>query len=87
MSRMIRCDKCDKTMYADSRSDKDAYACVNTTYIDGYSEFHLCNVCFRQFYTEFLRIMTPEEYDDEFGIDEGWSRNERKNNVPSSNLD
>ena len=67
MSRMVCCDKCNKAMYADSRSDKYAYACVQTEYVNGYSQLHLCKVCFRQFYTEFLRIMTPEEYDYEFG--------------------
>jgi len=71
MSRMIRCDKCKKDMYADSRSEKGAYAIVKTEYVTGYSELHLCKVCFRQFWTEFLRDMTPEEYDDVIGFGEG----------------
>ena len=71
MSLMVCCDKCKKTMYTDSRSAKDSYACVQTEYVNGYSQLHLCKVCFRQFYTEFLRIMTPEKYDYEFGFEEG----------------
>ena len=66
MLKMIRCDKCKKDMYADSRSDKDAYSRITTDYIDGHSTYHLCKVCHRQFVTEFMRIYTPEEYDDEF---------------------
>ena len=67
MSNIIRCDKCKKDMYADSRSDKDAYAQINTTYVDGYSTYHLCKVCFRQFLTEFMRTCTPEEFDETLG--------------------
>jgi len=67
MSNMIRCDKCMKVMYSDSRSDKDAYCSVSITYVDGLSFFHLCKDCHRQFYTEFLRFITPNEYDDEYG--------------------
>ncbi len=67
MSEMIRCDKCKKLMYTDCRSDKDAYCKLNVTYVDGYSTFHLCKACYRQFLTEFMRIKTPEEFDEEFG--------------------
>lgn len=67
MSTMIRCSKCKKDMYADSRSDKDAYASLAWNYINGYSSYHLCKTCFRQFITEFMRHMTPEEFDDLFG--------------------
>lgn len=68
MSTMIRCDKCKKDMYADSRSDKDAYAKLNTDYIDGYSTYHLCKACFRQFLTEFMRAWTPGEFDEMCGV-------------------
>jgi hypothetical protein len=67
MSSMIQCDKCKKTMYADSRSDKDAYAELHTNYIDGYTTMHLCKICFRQFLTEFMRTWTPEEFDEMCG--------------------
>ena len=63
MSEMIQCDKCKKLMYADSRSDKDAYCKINITYVT----YHLCKACHRQLLTEFLRTYTPEEYDEEFG--------------------
>lgn len=69
MSEMIRCDKCKKLMYTDSRSDKDAYCKINITYVDGYSTIHLCKACHRQLLTEFLRTSyTPEEYDETFGV-------------------
>jgi len=67
MSSMIQCDKCKKTMYTDSRSDKDVYASLASNYIDGYSSYHLCKICFRQFLTEFMRTWTPEEFDEMFG--------------------
>lgn len=67
MSEMIQCDKCKKLMYADSRSDRDAYCKINITYVDGYSTIHLCKTCHRQLLTEFFRTLTPEEYDDNFG--------------------
>jgi len=67
VSTMIQCDKCKKLMYADCRSDKDAYCKLNITYVDGYSTLHLCKVCHRQLLTEFIRVITPEEYDEEFG--------------------
>lgn len=72
MSQMIMCNKCKKLMYADSRSEKGAYALLRIDYTDGLSSLHLCRICHRQFWTEFLRELTPEEYDDEFGSwDEG----------------
>jgi hypothetical protein len=67
MTQMIRCDKCKKLMYADSRSEKGAYAFLQIDYTDGHSSLHLCRICHRQFLTEFIRELTPEEYDDEFG--------------------
>ena len=67
---MIRCDKCMKVMYNDSRSDKDAYCSISILYVDGLSSFHLCKVCHRQLFTEFLRFITPDEYDDEYGWSE-----------------
>ena len=67
MSSMIRCDKCKKMMYADSRSDKGDWCTVRIDYVDGMSTLHLCKVCHRQFLVEFVRTMKPEEYDDQFG--------------------
>ena len=67
MSSMIRCDKCKKMMYADSRSDKGDWCTVRIDYVDGLSTLHLCKVCHRQFLVEFTRVLKPEEYDDEFG--------------------
>ena len=67
MSAMIRCDKCKSLMYADSRSERDAYCSIKIECIDGLSVFHLCKICHRQLLTEFIRCVTPEEYDDEFG--------------------
>lgn len=67
MSVMIRCDKCKRTMFADSRSSKDEYAKVQTDYIDGYSTYHLCKICFRQFLTEFMGSWTPKEFDEMCG--------------------
>lgn len=67
MSEMVRCDKCKKLMYADSRSEKGAYCSIGIDYTDGYTRLHFCKVCHRQFLTEFARILTPEEYDENFG--------------------
>ena len=38
MSSMIRCDKCKKMMYADSRSDKGDWCTVRIDYVDGLPE-------------------------------------------------
>ena len=70
MSNMIRCDKCHVMMFADSRSDKDAYCTVSIDYVDGHSVYHLCRVCHRQFLTEFMREYSPEGYDEVYG----WTR-------------
>lgn len=67
MSEMIRCDKCKKDMYADSRSGRGAYAQLRTTYTDGCSTMHLCKTCYRQFLAEFMRMHTPEEFDEIYG--------------------
>lgn len=67
MSEMIRCDKCKKLEYTDSRSDKDAMCEIRISYINGQSCLNLCKNCLRQFYTEFIRDMTPEEFDEEYG--------------------
>ena len=66
MSSMIRCDKCHVLMYTDARSDKGDYCRISVNYVDGLTALHLCKVCHRQFMTEFLRIYTQEEYDEEF---------------------
>ena len=47
MSLMVKCDKCQKLMYTDSREDKGTY--VSMTAADpiyGHSTFHLCRECF-----------------------------------------
>ena len=54
-------------MYADSRSDKGSWCTISVDYTDGHSRMHLCKMCYRQFLTEFMRTMTPEEFDDTFG--------------------
>ena len=61
MSAMIECDKCKSKTYADSRGEK--YCTMNIDYYS-HGTYHLCPVCYRQFITEFMRTLTPEEYDD-----------------------
>ena len=57
-------------MYTDSRSDKGAYSLHTMDYVNGHSSYHLCKTCLRQLLTEFLRMYTPEDFDDEFGTTE-----------------
>jgi len=64
---MIRCDKCGKTMYADSRSNRGDWCTVRIDYVDGTSTLHLCKACHRLFLVEFTGIEEPDEYDDQFG--------------------
>lgn len=68
MSRMIKCDKCSVTMYADSRSDKDDYCEIGITYTNGYSVYHLCKACHRQLMTEFMQKVNPKEYEEIYGV-------------------
>ena len=59
MSTMVKCDKCEKLMYTDSREDKGAY--IKMTADDplyGYSTFHLCRKCFDK---EFPWLIEAEE--------------------------
>lgn len=67
MSNMVQCDKCHKTMYADSRSSRGDYALMRIEYVDGCYALHLCKECHRQLLTEFMRIYTAEEYDEQYG--------------------
>ena len=67
MSQMIKCDKCQKLMYADSRREKGASCKIGIDYTDGFHRMHLCKVCHRQFMTEFMKIYTPKEYDGIYG--------------------
>ena len=67
MSNAVICDKCKKAMYSDSRSDKDAYASFTIDYCRNQSWMHLCKACYRQFCAEFMRDITPEDFDNEFG--------------------
>lgn len=76
MAQMIQCDKCKKLMYADSRSEKGDYCHIQIDYVDGHTSLNLCKICHRQFITEFLREITPEEYDDEFGS--WWDEKDRE---------
>ena len=79
MSTAVICDKCGKAMYTDSRSDKDAYALIKIEYCRGYSEVHLCKVCYRQLQVEFLRHWTPEQFDYEYGtVQEGSGKNDTR---------
>lgn len=64
MSTMIECDKCKNKTYTDSRGVE--YCVVTIDYI-GHGTYHLCPICYRQFITEFMRTMTPEDYDDCYG--------------------
>ena len=77
MTHMIRCDKCQKLMYADSRSPNGSNCYMTIDYTDGYSTYHLCKVCHRQLMTEFLRTMTQEEYDETFGKEQTNEDNKR----------
>lgn len=46
MSAAIICDKCHKAVYADSRSDADAYSTINITYNRETRVLHLCKACY-----------------------------------------
>lgn len=67
MSTMIKCDKCGKLVYMDDRSEKGSYCKISIDYRGGYGWLHLCKSCYRQFETEFVRDMTPEEFDEMYG--------------------
>ena len=69
MSEMIRCDKCKKLMYTDSRSNKGAYCKIGINYTDGYTSLHLCKSCYKQFCTEFIKDYTAKEFDQYFGAE------------------
>lgn len=72
MSDMIKCDRCNRLMYTDSRSPKGAYWKVTADGINGYSTIHLCRNCYLDFY-KFLNDPIPEDelrpYDES---DWGW---------------
>lgn len=67
MSSAIICDKCSKAMYADSRSDKDAYAKITIEYCRDTSWLHLCKKCYRRFAMEYFGF-TEEEFQEEYGL-------------------
>ena len=85
MSSGIICDKCKKSMYADSRSDKDAYASMSVHYTDGDSTYHLCKSCHKKFIIDFLKSCPADEYNDAYGIrdDEVHNCDTCKHNPPS----
>ena len=66
MSSAVICEGCNKAMYADSRSDKDAYATLNIDYCRDFSQVHLCKKCYRRLAIEYLGY-TETEFDDLFG--------------------
>lgn len=67
MSHMIECDRCKEHFYTDSRSEKDAYCIISIDYINGHSTIHLCKICHREFIVNFLKLMSYEEYLDNYG--------------------
>lgn len=64
---MIRCDKCKKMMFTDSRSPKGSYCKFTESYEGGYSTFHLCKKCLQKFHVDFMGDMTLGEFDDNYG--------------------
>lgn len=85
MSSAIICDKCSKAMYADSRSDKDAYAKVTIEYCRDTSWLHLCKKCYRRFAMEYFGF-TEEEFREEYGLSMD-DEDEGELNTDSSKLD
>lgn len=67
MSEMIRCDKCKKMMFTDSRSPKGSYCKFAEHYEGGYRTFHLCKKCLQKFWVDFMGDMTLGEFDDNYG--------------------
>lgn len=69
MSSMIRCDRCKKLMYGDSRSDKGDYYLIS---VNVQPCGHLCKDCFTKFADEFFPYLKEEyrldEEDDHFYI-------------------
>lgn len=51
MSNMIKCDGCGALMYADSRSERDAY---HEFWIDRSDSYHLCKSCYHELKYKFL---------------------------------
>lgn len=70
MSSMVKCDKCGALMYTDDRSPKGSYCKITIDYRHDWGKMHLCKTCYRQFETEFMRDMTPEEFDERYGVDD-----------------
>ena len=46
MSDMIKCDRCGRMMYTDSRSPKGAYWKITADGITGFHVMHLCRNCY-----------------------------------------
>lgn len=67
LSELIMCDRCKNKYYTDSRSDKGAYCEMRIIYTNGNGTMHLCKSCFRLFNTDFMRVYTEKEFDEEFG--------------------
>lgn len=67
MSSGVICDKCNRAMYSDSRSDKNAYVTIGIYYNTGYSRLHLCKECYKEFIVEFLKTMKEWEFIEKFG--------------------
>lgn len=62
MSNMIICDRCEKLMYGDSRSDKGDYHLLS---VDAQPCGHLCKSCFTEFADKFFPYL--KEY---YGLNE-----------------
>ena len=70
MSELIMCDRCKKTEFTDNRSEKGAMCRIYIEYTDGLSGYHLCKKCHKKFLTDFMRDLTPDDYDDIYGMEE-----------------
>lgn len=69
MSELIMCDRCKNEYFTDSRSSKGAYIEMRIIYTGGISAMHLCKKCFKAFQVDFMKEVTSEEFDEEFGSD------------------
>ena len=64
MSSMIKCDKCGAMFYQDSRSDKGDYCTMWIEDTQGSSVYHLCRRCHKELLVNFMKTLTPSEYDE-----------------------
>jgi len=64
VSSMIKCDKCGAMFYQDSRSDKGDYCAMRIEDTQGLSDYHLCKKCHKELLVNFMKTLTPSEYDE-----------------------